>query len=146
MLGDLHSSLWEGFLITRWEWERPLGPSYCGTPPVRAASVLTELEREHTAAAPAGCLGHAFGKGNRSVPVLASANLTLKSWQWKAALLILPAQSIQKSCVNQMRYNISNVEILEKLYIYIRLIFISLLGCSFGGTGFQTLSYTHDHG
>lgn len=42
-------------------------------------------------------LGHAVRNGNRSIPVLASVDVTLKSWQWKAALLTLPAQSIQKS-------------------------------------------------
>lgn len=67
------------FLITIREKDRPLGPSYCGFSLAWAISVFTQLESEHTADSPAWWLGRAFGKENRSVPVLASMNLTLRS-------------------------------------------------------------------
>lgn len=70
-------------------------------------------------------LGHAFRNRNCSIPVLASVNVTLKSWQWKAALLILPARSIQTSHVN-----LPNV---FYIYIYAWLLFISHLSCSIWG-------------
>lgn len=48
MLGDLSSRLQENYLVTIWEQEGPLSPSYCV-----ATSAHTELEMEHTADAPA---------------------------------------------------------------------------------------------